>query len=255
MTRRRKSDPDSRTVVRQPEQSLEERVLDLAAPLIERLGAHPALDDVQRAVELAVTFWNASVDASGFWGDRDPRQLNALKRKMTGRKAAPGDAELFELLSGRWRDRKLDCDPRLVGTWSLEPGSDGEPRLSCDVELPDGVELEIPPPLEKRVGIGGRFLDEVRIPLTATSLLSFPVQQHRGTLDSDGTATVHTKMPTAVALFAEGVLPPKGGAAVELVVQGRKLGAMVLTAVRCDAHGGYNDVAVLVFKPAAGVAS
>ncbi len=237
-------------MVRQPEQSLEERVLDLAAPLIERLGPDPAPDDLHRAVELAVAFWNASSNASNFWGDPDPRQLGALKRKMTAKKAAPGDAELFELLSGRWRDRKLDFDPRLVGTWSLEPGSDGEPRLSCDMELPDGVELEVPPPLEQRVAIGGRFLDEVRIPLTATSLLSFPVQQHRGTLDSDGTATVHTKMPTAVALFAEGVLPPKGGPAVEMMIQGRKLGAMVLTAVRCEANGGYNDVAELVFKPA-----
>ena len=111
MTRRRGRDPNPRTVVRLPEQALAERALDLAAPLIERLGSAPAPDDVHRAVELAITFWSAQSRASQFWGDPRPKQLNELRRKMTSKKAGPRDAETFELLSQRWRDMEFAFDP------------------------------------------------------------------------------------------------------------------------------------------------
>ncbi|MCA9555892.1 MAG: hypothetical protein KC933_38045 [Myxococcales bacterium] len=173
---------------------------------------------------------------------------------MTGKKATAEDAEAFELLTARWRERELALDPRRVGDWSLEVDADGAPRLSCEMELPDGVEAHVPPPLEKRVAIAGKFLDETQIRLTGTpgtvTLLSFPLQSHRAVIGDDGSVTVHTKMPTAVALFAEGVLPPIGGTAVGLTVQGQTLDAMVLTGLRCDANGGHNDIAILVFKPA-----
>ena len=61
MTRR---DPNSWTVVPLPERELAELVLELAAPLLERLGPAPAIDDARATVALAVTFWNASVLAS-----------------------------------------------------------------------------------------------------------------------------------------------------------------------------------------------
>lgn len=64
MTRR---DPYSWTVVRLPERDLAELVLEFAAPLLERLGPAPALDDARAAVALAVSFWNASVLASKRW--------------------------------------------------------------------------------------------------------------------------------------------------------------------------------------------
>ena len=118
------------------------------------------------------------------------------------------------------------------------------------MELPDGVEAHAPPPIEKRVAIGGKFLDETQIRTTATSYLSFPVEAHRGAVDEDGSVTVRTKMPTAVAVLAEGVLPPIGGGSVRLTVQGKKIDAMVLSEIRCDANGGHNDIAILVFKPA-----
>jgi len=174
---------------------------------------------------------------------------------MTGKKASTGDAEAFELLSERWREKEIAFDPRLVGDWSLEVGDDGEPRLSCEMELPDGVEAHVPPPIEKRVAIGGKFLDETQIRMTATSYLRFPVEAHRGAIGDDGTVTVRTKMPTAVALLGQGVLPPVGGASVALTVQGKKLDAMVLSEIRCDENGGHHDIAVLLSKPASPAAT
>jgi hypothetical protein len=221
---------------------------------LERLGTEAEPEAIRGAVELAITFWNAKAKASQFWGDPRPKALNDLTRKMTGKKATAEDAKVFALLSERWREKELAFDPRLVGDWSLDVGDGGEPRLSCAMELPDGIEAEIPPPIEKRVAIGGQFLDERRIRLTGTpgtiSLLSFPLKHHWGTVSDDGTVTVYTKMPTAVALLAEGVLPPVGGGPVALTVQGTKIDAMVLSEIRCDANGGHNDVAVLVFESA-----
>lgn len=257
--RSRRRDPNTRTVARIPEQALDQRVLDLAAPLIARLGTNPAPEAIRDTIELTIAFWSAKAQASKIWGTSRPKALNDLTRKMTGKKASAEDVEAFELLSERWREKELAFDPRLVGDWSLEVGDDGALRLSCAMELPDGVEAEIPPPIEKRVAVGGQFLDETRIRLTGTpgtiSLLSFPLKHHWGTVSDDGTVTVHTKMPTAVALLAEGVLPPIGGGSVSLTVQGKKLDPMVLSEIRCDANGGHNDIAILIFKPAWPVAA
>jgi len=60
----RRHDPNSWTVVPLPERDLGDVVLELAAPLIERLGPVDSTEDARRAIELAVTFWNASVLAS-----------------------------------------------------------------------------------------------------------------------------------------------------------------------------------------------
>lgn len=244
-------------MVRIPAETLPERVLDLAAPLLARPGAD-APEGVRSAITLAITFWNAKARASKLWGTPRPKPLKDLQRKMTGKKASPDDAEAFELLLARWHDREFALDPRLVGDWSLEVGDGGQPRLSCEVELPAGVEAHVPPPVEERVAIDGSFLDETRIRLTGTSgtvsLLGFPLQHHWATVGEDGSVTVHTKVPTALALLAEGVLPPIRGAAVALTVQGKKLDAMTLSEIRVASNGGYNDVAVLVFKPASGAA-
>jgi len=168
------------------------------------------------------------VRASKFWGTPSLKQLGDLQRKMTGKRAALGDAETFEMLTERWRERALAFDPRLVGEWSLEIPVPGEPRLSCEMRLPDGVEAEILPPIEKRVAIGGKFLDEVRIVLDrkagVIALLSYPLPHHWGVVGDDGSVMVHAKMPTAVSLLAEGVLPPRGGAAVELMSERRTRG-------------------------------
>jgi hypothetical protein len=63
-TRRRRRDPYTRTVVRIPEEALDERVLGLAAPLLARLGANPVPEAVRGAIELAIAFWNAKAKAS-----------------------------------------------------------------------------------------------------------------------------------------------------------------------------------------------
>ena len=64
MTRR---NANSWIVVRLPERDLAELVLEMAAPLLERLGPTPALDDARATVALVVRFWNASVLASKVW--------------------------------------------------------------------------------------------------------------------------------------------------------------------------------------------
>jgi hypothetical protein len=142
-------------------------------------------------------------------------------------------------------------DPRLVGAWSFDATEDGRHQLVCATTLPDGVEAHVPPPAEKRIAIGGKFLDEVSIRQSATSYLSFPVDNHSGEVGADGFVTIHAKMPTVVQLFAEGRLTRVGGAPVEVMVGGKKLGPMVLSEVSCTGYGGHNDVALLVFRRAA----
>ncbi|MEM7678437.1 MAG: hypothetical protein AAF449_20795 [Myxococcota bacterium] len=173
---------------------------------------------------------------------------------MTGKKASAEDEEIFKLLSERWREKEIAFDPRLIGDWSFEVGHDGARHLHCDMELPQGVEAEVTPPIEKRVAIGGKFLDETQIRLAGMpgtiAMLGFPLKHHTAVTGDDGSVTIQTKMPTAVALFAEGILPPVGGAAVQLIVQGEKHDAMALSEIRCDRDVGYSDVVILFFKPA-----
>jgi hypothetical protein len=245
MTRR---DPYSWTVVRLPERDLAEIVLELAAPLLERLGPARVTDDARATVALVVTFWNASVLASKRWEYPRVKELNELKKRMRGRHASRDDAATFDLLTARWREHWLD--PRLVESWTYEADAAGVQHLACTVVLPDGVQAEVPPPAEKRVAIGGRFLDEARISQGGHTSLGFPVDRHRGVVGEDGTATVYAMMPSALQLFAEGRLPRVGGPPVEVAIGGRKLESMVLTEVRCGGENYRHDVAVLVFRPA-----
>lgn len=246
MTRRR--DPYSWTVVPLPERDLAELVLELAAPLLERLGPAPAIGEAREVVALAVEFWNASVLASKRSEYPSVKELNDLKARMTGPQAARDDAATFDLLTERWCEHWLD--PRLVKRWTYEADSAGVPRLRCRMGLPEGHRAEIPPPAKKRIAIDGKFLDEVRIAQGPYTLLNFPVDRHRGVIGEDGTATVYAMMPSALQLFAEGRLPRIGGEPVEIVVGGRKLGPMVLAAVSCSSANSQHDIAVLVFRPA-----
>lgn len=247
MTARRSSrDPYTCTVVRLPERPLSESILHLAAPLLDPPNPAQASDEIRPVLELAIKTWNAHVMASSLWGRPRPRPLAELRRTI---RAPSSLAGAFALLSARWRT-EFSLDPRLVGEWSFEETEPGRRHLVCTTALPEGVEAEVPPPAEKRIAIAGRFLDEVRIHLDRTSSLSFPVEHHRGDIRADGAVTVEAKMPTVVALFAEGALKPIGGAPVEVRVRGKVLGPMVLREVRCSGRGGHNDVAVLVFRPA-----
>ena len=229
--------------MRLPERDLAESILELASPLLAPLGSRPPVDEARQAISRTIDLWNAHVIASKFWGNPRPKALADLKRAMSG------DAGVFDLLAARWR-ADFAFDPRLVGVWSYEAAEPGAHRLICETTLPDGVEAEVPPPAEKRISIGGRFLDEVRIRQTATSYLGFPVTEHHGVVGDDGTATINAKMPSVVQLFAEGRLPPVGGPPVEVAVGLAKLGPMVLREVRCAGQHGWNDVAVLIFRPA-----
>jgi hypothetical protein len=246
MTRRR--DPNSWTVVRLPERDLAEVILELAAPLLERLGPAPSIEDARGALALAVTFWNASVHASKLWEHPRVKELNELRKRMRGRQATREDAAIFDLLTACRRSHWID--PRLVNSWTYDTDDAGERRLVCSVGLPDGVRAEVPPPLEKRIAIGGKFLDEVLIAQGGSSYTSFPVDRHRGVIGGDGTVTVHAMMPSALQLFAEGRLPRVAGDPVEVVVGGRKFGSMILAKIGFGGENYRHDVAVLVFKHA-----
>jgi hypothetical protein len=200
------------------------------------------------ALALAVTFWNSNVLASKLWGSPRAKELNALKKCMRGRAASREDAATFDLLAERWREHWLD--PRLIESWTYERDAAGVPRPVCTMGLPEGVRAEVPPPAEKRVAIGGKFLDEVQISQGGNISLSFPVERHRGVVGDDGTATVYAMMPSALQLFAEGRLQRVAGDAVEVAIGGRQLGPMVLTEVRCGGENYRHDIAVLVFRRA-----
>ncbi|GAC1546335.1 MAG: hypothetical protein NVS3B10_10300 [Polyangiales bacterium] len=249
MTRaRRGRAPYTRTFVRLPEQDLAESILHLAAPLFQRLGPTPSIDEARRAIDVAINLWNANVTASNFWGAPRPKPLADLRRAMRG------DGQMFRRLAERWR-QEFAFDPRLVGAWSYEAAEDGQHRLVCETALPEGVDAETPPPAEKRVAIGGSFLDEVRVRQGASSYLLFPVEHHRGVVGDDGVATVYAKMPSVVQLFADGRLPPIDGLPVDVTIGVEKLGPMVLREVRCAGEFGRNDVAVLVFRPVSGTST
>lgn len=246
--RRQQLEPHTRRFARIPKRDLAESVLYLAAPLLEPLGPAPALDDARRALEWAVKLWNAQLAASKLWVEPRPQALNDQRTAMGGSPPPFGVEGAFELLSARWK-QNFALEPRSVGAWSLDVDGNGKLRLVCEMTLPDGYEAEVPPPAEKRIAIGGRFLDETSIRLDATSLMSFPVEQHRFVVSADGTVTIFAKMPTALQLFAEGTLPRIGGEPVQVSFGGRAPSSMVLAEVRRGGQFGYNDVAVLEFRP------
>jgi hypothetical protein len=235
-----------------PEPDLAEVVLEFATPLLTKLGQTPSIEDARSALTLAISFWNASVLASRQWEHPRLKELNELKKRLRGRQASREDAATFDLLTQRWREHWLD--PRLIADWTYDSEQSGVRRLTCTVGLPDGVRAEVPPPVEKRIAIGGLFLDEVKLRIDGAgySFLSFPFPRDRRVVAEDGTATVYAMMPSALQLFAEGKLPRMNGDLVEVVIGGRALGPMMLTEVRCVGQG--RDVAALVFKPGSALA-
>ena len=82
MTRRRRRASNTWTVVRIPEQPLHERVLELAAPLLERPGSALTPEAVRSAIELAITFWNAKAQASKFWGRAEEASRRVVEARL-----------------------------------------------------------------------------------------------------------------------------------------------------------------------------
>jgi hypothetical protein len=91
-------------------------------------------------------------------------------------------------------------------SWTYETYGGGVPRLLCAKGLPEGVRAEVPPPAEKRVAVGGKFLDEVQISQGGNTSLNFPVDRHRGVVGEDGTATVYAMMPLGLEAVRGGAL-------------------------------------------------
>lgn len=230
-----------------PERPLAECVLDIVAPELDAPAPSQPSPTLTRRdlIALAIETWNAQVHASKLWDATRTKPLIELRRRVNGEDAPPGAARAFERMATRWKNEHR-IDPRLVGTWSLDEATGA---LTCEVTLPETVEIFVAPPLEKRVRVAGRFLDEVGIRLSANSFLRFPIAAHRGTRADDGVVTIRTKMATAVALFANGQLAPIGAPISDIMVEAKPLGPMVLADVRCvDLYGGQDSVE-LVLRP------
>ncbi|HET7500475.1 MAG TPA: hypothetical protein VFK02_05710 [Kofleriaceae bacterium] len=118
--------------MRLPERDLAEVILELAAPLLERLGPAPSIEDARSAIDLAVAFWNASVHASKLWEYPRVKELNELRKRMSGRQATQDDATLFDLLMECRRSHWLD--PRLVERWTYDTDDAGARHLVCSVD-------------------------------------------------------------------------------------------------------------------------
>lgn len=241
-------------MIKLPERDLAASVLDLASPLLAALGPTPSLEDARASIDVAVAFWNASVEASVLWNQPSQKGLRALRKRLGNSPVAGSDDTTFDALAERWRER-FRFEPRLVESWTYAVDDHGAHRLTCEMGLPEGVRAEVPPPIEKRIAIGGRFLDEVKIRASAQSFVSFPVGEHRAAIAADGTATVYARLPTALQLFAEGRLSRVAGEPVDLLICGKSLGPMVLAEVSCGGDAHRYEVAVLVFKPSSGAAA
>jgi len=236
----------TRRVIFVPERKLSETILDFAAPLLEPLGRTPELAEARRAVELAISVWNFHVMATPLWGK--PKFLAEAREKMCSPGPPQGLATLFEVLEQRRREH-FGTDYRFVGTWTFESDATGGGTLRCEAMLPEGCEAYRPPAVETRISIGGRFLDDVKIRQTPTSLLTFPPERHRAEV-SDDRVVIHVPAYVAIQLFADGTLPPARGAAVEVVVFAQPPRRMVLAEVRASKRAVSGDVVSLVFDDA-----
>lgn len=242
-----------RTFVVLPERGLSETILDLAEPLLAPLGPAPTERDVRPLLELAIEMWNALVLAGPHW--HRPSPLAQLRKRANARTASRGLREAIGQLSARYQSLP-PFDPRIVASWSIAIGATGRIELSCEAQLPEGVEVHASPPAEQRVAIGGRYLDEVTVPVERSLAVSFPFGRHRGEVDANGIVTIRAQAPTVLALFAGGVLKPVGGDLVHVRVGLHDLGRMRLRELRCAEEIGPYALAVLVFEPVpSGVAS
>ncbi len=246
--------PHSWTTVRLPDRPLHERVLEVAAPLLDHLGPQPSPEETRKALELAVEFWNAKVRASKLWERPNTKPWRDLQRAASSKKARPEDSEAFAVLVQRWDALDLVLEPRLVAQWSFDTGPDGSVRLSCEMALPDRVQAMVMPPEEKRIAINGKYLDEVSIRSTQSVssgvvYRSHPFESHHAAVDRDGHVAIHTPMATAAALLAAGTLPPVGGRPVDLLVGGKSLEGMEFRELRISASGLSDAQAALLFEP------
>jgi hypothetical protein len=101
-----------------------------------------------------------------------------------------------------------------------------------------------------RIAIGSRYLDRVQIRLDlpdSLSHLSFPANRHRGRVEEDR-VSVFTQGPTAVKLFADGVLPPVGRGAVTVAIDCREFGPCQLEAVEICETRSFELGIVLRFR-------
>jgi hypothetical protein len=156
-----------------------------------------AILGVENTVAIRIDDPSAFLDRRGFRKLSIDREVAfARNRGVVGHAAS-----IFDLLAERWRKHWLDS--RLVEAWTYDAQDSGSPRFACTVGLSGGVRVALPPPLEKRIAVDGRFLDEVQISQGGNTSLSFPVERHRGVIGEDGTATAYAMMPSAMQLFAE----------------------------------------------------
>jgi hypothetical protein len=104
-----------------------------------------------------------------------------------------------------------------------------------------------------RISLGGKYLDETQIrqarPCEARtiSFLSFPAHRHWASVTKQR-VTISAQAASVVQLYATGILPPIGGPAIALEVDGVALGEWVLDAVESGETSAIDDMIVLQFR-------
>ncbi len=107
-------------------------ILDFARVLLCQIPEPPALPALQKALELAISVWNAHALAAPAWGK--PENLAELSH-LIALSASPQMAAAFDALNGERLTRFAD-DLRVVCEWRVTADELGRTRLDCSARLP-----------------------------------------------------------------------------------------------------------------------
>lgn len=118
-----------------PRTKISMTILRFGEPLFARFHEIPPVDVLRSLLRIVITVWNAHVLAMPIWGQ--PQHLENVDRLLCGPDVTPWMAGVVAELSDRRRTR-FKNDPRAVGEWTVEPGTDGL-LFRCDARLPQAV--------------------------------------------------------------------------------------------------------------------
>jgi hypothetical protein len=107
-------------------------ILDFARVVLCQIPEPPALQVLQKTLELAISVWNAHALAAPAWGK--PENLAELSHLVL-LSASPQMLSAFEALRGERLSRFAD-DLRVVCEWQVTADEQGRARLDCSARLP-----------------------------------------------------------------------------------------------------------------------